>query len=168
MRDRRAPFLVLASALMPALLAACGADHDDASHTSGRVIDVTMLDNSFQPDQLRVSEGETITFRFTNDGAAVHEAVIGDETYQEAHHADMSSTAGDTAMDTGTMPTGSGTSAGDEHGGDDGHDDANAVTVAPGETAEITYTFDERGTVLIGCHEPGHWEAGMKATITVT
>jgi uncharacterized cupredoxin-like copper-binding protein len=42
-----------------------------------------------------------------------------------------------------------------------------AVTVEPGKTRSITTMFDETGTVLIGCHEPGHWEAGMKATITV-
>ena len=52
-----------------------------------------------------------------------------------------------------------------DHGG--GTDDADAVTVEPGESGSITTTFDESGTVLIGCHEPGHWEAGMKATVSV-
>jgi uncharacterized cupredoxin-like copper-binding protein len=32
---------------------------------------------------------------------------------------------------------------------------------------ELKHAFTESGTVLLGCHEPGHWEAGMKATITV-
>ena len=43
-----------------------------------------------------------------------------------------------------------------------------AVEVAPGETATLVYTFDEPGTLLIGCHVPGHYAAGMKGTITVT
>jgi uncharacterized cupredoxin-like copper-binding protein len=24
------------------------------------------------------------------------------------------------------------------------------------------------GTVVIACHQPGHWESGMKATVTVS
>ena len=46
--------------------------------------------------------------------------------------------------------------------------DSDATVVQPGQTGPMTHTFTESGTVLIGCHEPGHWEAGMKATIKVT
>ena len=35
------------------------------------------------------------------------------------------------------------------------HDHANAITVQPG------------GTILAGCHLPGHYSAGMMATITI-
>ena len=47
------------------------------------------------------------------------------------------------------------------------HDQANNVTVASGETKELTWAFTEPGTVLIGCHQPGHYAAGMKGQITV-
>jgi uncharacterized cupredoxin-like copper-binding protein len=47
------------------------------------------------------------------------------------------------------------------------HDRANTVTVAAGETKELTWAFTEPGTVLIGCHQPGHYDAGMKGQITV-
>ncbi|HZD22712.1 MAG TPA: hypothetical protein VE569_04835 [Acidimicrobiia bacterium] len=40
-------------------------------------------------------------------------------------------------------------------------------TASPGEIRTLTWTFTEADTVLIGCHEPGHYLAGMKATINV-
>jgi len=42
------------------------------------------------------------------------------------------------------------------------------TSVAPGATAETAYTFISRGTLLFGCHLPGHWAYGMRGTITVT
>jgi len=41
------------------------------------------------------------------------------------------------------------------------------VTVKPGRSATITHTFDEAERVEIGCHQPGHYAAGMKVAITV-
>jgi uncharacterized cupredoxin-like copper-binding protein len=46
-------------------------------------------------------------------------------------------------------------------------DEANAITLQPGETKTLEYTFEEAGELLAGCHEPGHYDAGMVATITV-
>jgi len=156
--------------------------------TAGRAIGVKMTDNAFQPSTFRVAKGETVTFTFTNDGAVTHEAVLGDEAAQMSHHQQMTGTTGMTgttdhhdamggsdhhdAMDgaigdsdhhrksDSTAPAGHG------HAGADMHDD-DAVTVAPGRTGSLTHTFSESGTYLIGCHEPGHWEAGMKATVEV-
>ena len=57
-------------------------------------------------------------------------------------------------------------SGGEAHGG--GHGDTDGITVEPGERGETTHTFgDEAGEVLIGCHQPGHYEGGMVATIDV-
>ena len=47
------------------------------------------------------------------------------------------------------------------------HDQPNVVTVGAGETKELTWTFTQPGTVLIGCHQLGHYDAGMKGQITV-
>jgi uncharacterized cupredoxin-like copper-binding protein len=47
------------------------------------------------------------------------------------------------------------------------HEEPNAMTINPGETNELTWHFTEPGTVLIGCHQVGHYAGGMKATITV-
>jgi uncharacterized cupredoxin-like copper-binding protein len=47
------------------------------------------------------------------------------------------------------------------------HDEPEGIAVAPGETKELTFTFDAAGPFLAGCHVPGHYGAGMKADITV-
>ncbi|MEO7428152.1 MAG: hypothetical protein ABIY48_02095 [Acidimicrobiales bacterium] len=36
------------------------------------------------------------------------------------------------------------------------------------ENGELTHTFDDTGTLEIGCHQAGHYARGMKLTITVT
>lgn len=46
-----------------------------------------------------------------------------------------------------------------------GHD--NALSVPAGQTDTLTMTFDKAGVLQIGCHEPGHFEAGMLGTLTV-
>jgi uncharacterized cupredoxin-like copper-binding protein len=48
-----------------------------------------------------------------------------------------------------------------------GGGDMNAITVEPGKAGQLTHTFDKTGTVEIGCHEPGHYAAGMKIAVTV-
>lgn len=132
------------------LLLACSSDNDTAS---GQVIDITMTDNAYQPPQLSLPKGETVTLRFVNDGTVRHEAVLGDTAQQEQHHQEMSASTIDDNMD---MDHGKATSPTED-----------AVTVDPGKTGSITTVFDESGAIIIGCHEPGHWEDGMKATINV-
>ena len=56
---------------------------------------------------------------------------------------------------------------GSEHGGGHGGGDEEALTVDPGETGELTHTFEESGSIEIGCHQPGHYNAGMKITVEV-
>jgi Cu+-exporting ATPase len=99
----------------------------------------------FSPEAIEVRAGETVAFVVTNTGEAEHEFVIGDEATQLAHEDEMAA-AGDHG-DEGAAP--------------------NAVSVAPGATATLVYAFAEPGTLLIGCHEPGHYAAGMTGTITV-
>ena len=141
---RRLPALAITAALL--LLAACGDDEPATSGRGGaRTIEVDMVDIAFEPTKLDVAEGETVRLVFTNRGKVTHDAFIGGRTAQAEHEADMR-----------------------EGGGHDhGDDDSNAVTVEPGDTAELTYTFDEPGTVEIGCHQPGHYAAGMKITVEV-
>ncbi|MCA1570360.1 MAG: hypothetical protein LC798_08610 [Chloroflexi bacterium] len=47
------------------------------------------------------------------------------------------------------------------------HDSDAGVSVEPGQTQAFDYTFDEPGQLLAGCHEPGHYDGGMVADITV-
>ena len=132
------------------LLAACGDDEPASSDDGGeRTIEIDMVDIAYEPESIEVDQAETVRFVFTNAGKVAHDAFIGDADAQAEHEAEMRE-----AMD-------------DEHGGGDDGDTDDAITVEPGDTGELTYTFDETGTLEIGCHEEGHYEAGMKITVEV-
>ena len=120
------------------------ADEADAD----RIVDIDANDNlTFSPDEVTVSAGEKITFRITNTGNLAHDFTLGDQETQDTHEAEMAE-----MMESGEMMM---------------HDEANAVALEAGETKTVTWHFTEEGTVLIGCHQPGHYAAGMKGTVTV-
>ncbi len=159
---------VVAAAAAAVLLAACGGDagdqpeaHDhDHSHDGAaaegfafgspgdpgeatQTIEVTAQKPfRFDPEDLEVGAGETVTFVVSNEDDIVHEFVLGDRGYQDAHEEEMSS---------GAM-----------------HHEGNAVMVAPGDTQELTWTFPADGEVLYGCHVAGHYDQGMVGTIDVS
>jgi len=127
------------------LLAACGSGDEEAPLASAgedRTIQIEMRDIAFVPTAVDVRAGERIRFVFTNTGQLVHDAFIGDEASQEEHEKDMRS--------------------GHSHG-----EGAGAVTVKPGKQAQLVHTFEQAGRVLIGCHQPGHYTGGMRATVNV-
>lgn len=111
-----------------------------------RTIEVSMVDIAFEPTSITVEDGETVRLRFTNDGQLRHDAFIGDEAAQARHGEEM---------------------AEDAHGGH-GQEDPDAVTVESGGTAELVHTFTAGDTISIGCHQPGHYDAGMVLDVTVT
>ena len=96
----------------------------------------------FEPDPITVKAGEELTLVVKNQGVIVHEFVVGTEDEQSDHAADMA-------------------------GGGMSHGHGNALSLKAGETGSLTMTFAEAESLVIGCHEPGHHEAGMKATLTV-
>ena len=131
-------------------MSACGGDGDGAPRASGaRTVAVEMRDIAFSPERVEVRPAQTVRFRFTNVGKVKHDAFVGDQAAQDAHEAEM---RGQDSM--GGMNHGSG---GDEEG----------ITVDPGKTGELTHTFRSAGSLLIGCHQPGHYAAGMRVTVDV-
>lgn len=42
-----------------------------------------------------------------------------------------------------------------------------AADIGMMETKSVTYTFDDGGPYAFACHEDGHYEAGMRGTITI-
>lgn len=152
------------------LLTACGDDNasegdSDASVAApaagARTVDVVMDDIVFRPDSISVAAGETITFRFTNAGAITHDAFLGDAAEQAEHEAEMAAAAATTTM--------AGMDGMDGMHGTDSHAEhlGNAVTVQPGDTQTFTHTFAAGEVLEIGCHQPGHYVAGMKITLQV-
>lgn len=154
--------LMIALPALTLLAAACGSTDGDATGpaaTDGatpRTVEIEMRDIAFAPDSVDVEQGETVRFVFTNAGTAAHDAFVGDEAAQADHEMEMNGSGG------GDM----GGNAGHGSSGTDG--EGTAITVEPGETAELIYTFDDAGEMLIGCHQPGHYEAGMMVTIDVS
>jgi uncharacterized cupredoxin-like copper-binding protein len=41
------------------------------------------------------------------------------------------------------------------------------VDLKPGQARSFVQTFDQPGRLLIGCHIPGHYQAGMKIRLTI-
>lgn len=178
--------LVVAVAAL-GLLAACGEDGPDAAAKKDpagtleepRTIEIAMVDIGFEPSSVTVQAGETIRFVFENGGALRHEAVFGDEEVQLEHEAEMAAgmdMTRDEADDDGhgdeaEMSEGMDMADDDGHDDDDGHGGAiPSLSLAPGESGDLTVTFDEPGTSTLsfGCHESGHWDAGMRLDLTVS
>jgi len=152
------PALILALAL---ILAACGQETREttAPETTGsefafgspadaadadRVIEIQTTDAlRFEPADITVAPGETVTFRLSNDGSVVHDFTLGDQATQDEHEAEMSEMDGMA------------------------HDEPNVATIPAGETAELAWTFGDEGIVLVGCHQPGHYAAGMVGRVTI-
>ena len=109
-----------------------------------RTITLTMTDNMrFTPDRIEVKSGETVRLRVRNAGQLMHELVIGTRETLAEHAAMMLKHPGMA------------------------HDDPSMVHVAPDKTGEIIWTFNRAGEFEFACLIAGHFQAGMKGTISV-
>lgn len=98
----------------------------------------------FAPDTLAVQEGDTVRFIIKNQGRMLHEMVIGTPAELAKHAAMM--------VKCPNME----------------HDTAYMVHVDPGQSGEIIWHFNRAGIFEFACLIAGHYEAGMRGTITVT
>ena len=134
-------------AALAVVAAGCGGSGDIPSTASdARTIKIEMRDTAFVPDTITVPAGEEVRLEFHNRDRVDHDAFIGDDMAQDDHEAEM--------KDNAVM----------HHEGGD----SDAITVGPGETDTLTHTFEAGDNVLIGCHQPGHYAAGMKITVKTT
>lgn len=113
---------------------------------AARTVEIRMLDTlRFDPADVAVRKGETVTFRVTNAGTLVHEFDLGNQKFQDAHEKEMQGMGSEHHMG----------------------DEPNAVSVPPGKTKTVTWTFSDAGTGIYACHVAGHYAGGMKGTVTV-
>lgn len=109
------------------------------------VVEIEMHEFGYAPANITVPAGEPVRLMFTNVGDIDHEVMVGSEHEQEEF------------------------AAAGGHGDHAGHHgEVQALTLAAGETAHLDVTFEESGPMFLGCHLPGHWDAGMSATVTVS
>ena len=122
---------------------------------TGAPVRVVMNDRfRYRPAAIMVWAGHRVTFDVTNAGKLPHEFILGDRATQLDHERQMQRTppaAGHPHV----------------HGADAASGASGALTVPPGQTRRLSWTFDQPGIVLYGCHVLGHWAAGMKGTIVV-
>jgi uncharacterized cupredoxin-like copper-binding protein len=110
-----------------------------------RTLTIAMTDTMrFTPDKLAVQEGDTVRFVVRNTGRMLHEMVIGTPAELTKHAAVMAK-----------FPNME-------------HDEAYMVHADPGKTGEIVWLFNRAGSFEFACLIAGHYEAGMRGTITVT
>jgi uncharacterized cupredoxin-like copper-binding protein len=115
------------------------ADAGDADRT----IKISMLDDfAYSPARLKLSRGDVVTFEIVNKGTLMHEFVLGDKDYQVMHEEQVADGGHHTQM-------------------------RNGLSLGPGASGALTWRFTESGEVLYGCHEPGHYSAGMVGKVSV-
>ena len=126
-------------------------NHDTHSHEASsssveaRTITITLDDAMrFTPANWQATSGETVRIRVVNTGKVRHEFIIGTETELKTHAEDMKKPSA-------------------AHN----HHASNAVSVEAGGTGELVWTFTDAGVLHTACFEPGHYEAGMRGTISV-
>ena len=127
-------------------LAGCGIAGGPADPAGPRTIAIDIDGYHFVPDRFEVETGETIRFVISNPDAVGHELFIG--------------TAGEQAARRATGVAEPSDAAEISHFG-------YGIYLPAHSDGELDYAFSGDEDLLIGCHLPGHWEAGMVATIDV-
>lgn len=121
----------------------------------------------FKPATLTLPAGQTVQLELVNRGRVEHEFMVGLEARPKEHAEAEKEEHGGYMRDffegidvNYTVEKGK-VEQEAEHGFE--------VELEPGGRALLTFTIpaDRRGTWEIGCFVPGHYEAGMKATLIV-
>lgn len=123
------------------LVGAAAATRGAAARAHAGTVHVTIHYSRFEPADLAAEPGETVRFVIVNTDPIDHEFILGDERVQLIHE--------------------EGTEA--HHAPRPGD-----VSVPAGATVITTYTFPAMsGELIFGCHLPGHYDFGMRGTVTI-
>jgi uncharacterized cupredoxin-like copper-binding protein len=115
-----------------------------SAETITRTVTVTLSDDMrFTPANWQATSGETVRIQLVNAGKVRHEFIIGTEAELQSHAQEMKKP-----------------NANHHHAN-------NAVSVAAGAKGELVWAFTDAGVLHIACFEPGHYDAGMRGTISV-
>jgi len=110
-----------------------------------QVVIIHAKEFKFIPSEININTGKT-KFVLINDGEAVHELVVYDiskkDIVDKAELAEDEATIGKNIL-------------------------FEIEEVHPGESGESDVLNLQEGSYVMGCHVPGHYEAGMKGTIEI-
>lgn len=116
----------------------------DAKQAS-RSLDLNMGDDMrFSPAHFTVKKGETLRLRVINKGQVMHEVVLGTKASLAQHAQMMLKYPG---ME---------------------HAEPYMAHVAPQKSEDLVWHFNRAGSFDFACLIPGHYQAGMTGTFTVT
>ena len=131
-----------------------------------RTVTVTLTDNRYEPEKIKVKKGETIRFVMQNKGEFVHEFNIGTANMHQAHQKEMMVMVEHGVLEPDKinyarmkMDMGGGKTM--------EHNDPNSVLLEPKKSAEIVWKFSSDAKLEFACNIPGHYESGMVGTITI-
>ena len=125
---------------LAAVLSVAPAACDGAAGADEYSVVLSVRHSRFAPSVVDVAAGTRVRFVVRNADPIAHELIVGDQAVQDAH----------------------------EKGSEEHHGDVpGEVSVPAGSTASTTYSFERPGTVLFGCHLPGHWAYGMQGVVRV-
>jgi uncharacterized cupredoxin-like copper-binding protein len=163
-RGHRLRSTILAAVLGSVALAACDAGAPlptpalrAGSPANPREVNVILKDWVFLPDPVDLIPGETVLLHVVNGGLDVHELVIGDQAVQDAWEVAEAANA-----DAPPGPTPVVSVPPDVAGV--------RVVVASGQRVDLTWTVPDAAAasrLILGCHIPGHWAKGMRASVRV-
>lgn len=133
--------VAVASVALTLLIGAAAASRGAAARASAGTVHLTIHYSSFAPGSLDVEPGKILRFVIKNTDPIDHEFILGDGAVQLAH----------------------------ERGAEAKHTPRpGEVSVPAGQTVVTTYTFPETpGELIFGCHLPGHYDFGMRGTVTI-
>jgi uncharacterized cupredoxin-like copper-binding protein len=132
--------VALAGQLMILIGASAATGGATARPTDGTVR-ITIHFSHFDPDRIRVEPGQTVRFVIRNNDPIDHEFILGDGHVQLVH---------EEGTEAHHLPR------------------RGEVSIPPGETVVTTYTFpDTTGSLIFGCHLPGHYAYGMRGSVTI-
>jgi uncharacterized cupredoxin-like copper-binding protein len=141
------------------LAMACGADSvatppiSPGTAAQPRDVNIITKDYSFLPPEVDLVPGETVLLHVINGGLEVHEVVIGDTPVQDAWEAAEAAAANPPPGPTPLVTVPAATAG-------------IRIVVESGQRVDLLWTVPANpGELLIGCHIPGHWAKGMRATI---
>ncbi|BES72259.1 plastocyanin/azurin family copper-binding protein [Marinobacter nanhaiticus D15-8W] len=170
--------MVMALSILPVASHAAGAHGGHSGHANfgspaqvsaaGRTINVVMHDNYFEPESLSVEPGETVLFRISNKGNLVHEFSLGTPETHAASDDEMQMFVAHGVIQ-GNKLNRSMMTEGMGNGHSMSHAAPHRVLLAPGEEAEIAWTFAQAGAqpIEFACNVPGHYAAGMVGDVAV-
>ena len=140
---RRLLLGLVALSVLSSLVSACARPSETTAAADKQVTVFMRDDFTYEPKEIHVRAGETITFEVTNHGNVVHELLIGTEAEQREYAEQM------------------------EDESHEGHDSSvPGVVLDPGKSETFTYVVPvKKERLYFGCHQPGHYKAGMRGEL---